>query len=67
MGQQNEASGDDELLEWIRLGERIRRASPSGLRRAIRVFRDMVEGLETIAAHDGQLVLRRRPTKTYRA
>lgn len=62
-----EQGADDELLEWIRLADRLRAASPTGLRRALKLFRDMVEGLETLKAHDHQLMLRRRPTKRYEA
>lgn len=67
MGQASRESADDEMLEWIRLAERLRLASPSKLKDITRMVREIVEGQEMIASLDQLLVLRLRPTKRYRA
>jgi hypothetical protein len=56
----------NEVAEWIALGQRLRSASPGRYRKLVAQIKNVVEGQETLAAFDDQLVLRgRRPTKRY--
>lgn len=55
-------------MAWIRLGTRLMAASPRTFGKTLRAVERIVEGEETIAAHDDKLVLRpERPEKRYRA
>jgi hypothetical protein len=68
MGQVSRAFADEEMLEWVRLLERLRLAATDKKKRSVlALVRELVEEQELLAEVDDLLVLRRRPTKRYRA
>lgn len=56
-----------DVVEWSELGARLAEAGPEKYREVLEAVRKIVEGQETIAEFDWQLLFGERPNKRYHA